>query len=161
VIDLEDGNSVLKLTTASYRRPNGHNIHRFPNSKKSEEWGVKPDANYEVKLSAEELRDLVEYRRHQYVARGKSAPTTIPDARQEADPQEGVSDQQEDDPDSDADTEVDETTDPDAVEDPETDSEDSAETTASAAPKTPFQDRQLERALEYLSGELARAEIKP
>ncbi|MDH3719163.1 MAG: S41 family peptidase [Planctomycetota bacterium] len=171
VIDLEDGNSVLKLTTASYRRPNGHNIHRFPDSKKSEEWGVKPDANYKVELSAEELRELVAYRRRQYVARGKSEPAAIPDDRQEADPEEDVFDPQEDDPDSDADTEVDtdvdDPTDPDADDNPESDpesdpesgSEDSAETTASAATKTPFQDRQLERALEYLSGELARAEI--
>ena len=29
ILDLEDGNSVLKLTVATYWRPSGKNIHRF------------------------------------------------------------------------------------------------------------------------------------
>ena len=29
VVELEDGKSALKLTTASYQRPSGKNIHRF------------------------------------------------------------------------------------------------------------------------------------
>ena len=50
VIELEDGRSALKLTTASYRRPNGKNIHRFPDAKETDEWGVMPDAGFEIKL---------------------------------------------------------------------------------------------------------------
>ena len=50
VIELEDGHSALKLTTAGYRRPSGKNIHRFPDAKESDEWGVMPDNGYEVKL---------------------------------------------------------------------------------------------------------------
>jgi carboxyl-terminal processing protease len=42
VIDLENHKSVLKLTTASYWRPSGKNIHRLESSKKTDEWGVKP-----------------------------------------------------------------------------------------------------------------------
>ena len=34
VVELEDGKSALKLTTAAYRRPNGKNIHRFPAPRK-------------------------------------------------------------------------------------------------------------------------------
>ncbi|HEY7331171.1 MAG TPA: S41 family peptidase [Gemmataceae bacterium] len=34
--------SALKLTTASYWRPSGKNIHRFPDSKDSDDWGVRP-----------------------------------------------------------------------------------------------------------------------
>src|SRR5262249_46349963 len=49
VIELEDGKSALKLTTATYTRPNGHNIHRFPDAKETDEWGVKPDDGMEVK----------------------------------------------------------------------------------------------------------------
>ena len=30
VIELEEGKSALKLTTAGYHRPSGKNIHRFP-----------------------------------------------------------------------------------------------------------------------------------
>lgn len=51
IIDLDDGNSVLKLTVASYYRPSGKNIHRFKNAKESDEWGVSPNAGMEVKLN--------------------------------------------------------------------------------------------------------------
>ena len=43
VIELEGGKSALKLTTASYQRPSGKNIHRFPDAKETDEWGVMPD----------------------------------------------------------------------------------------------------------------------
>ena len=33
VIEMENGRSALKLTTAAYFRPSGKNIHRFPDSK--------------------------------------------------------------------------------------------------------------------------------
>src|SRR3974377_824541 len=50
IIEMEGHTSALKLTTGSYWRPSGKNIHRFPDSKDSDEWGVKPDANYEVSM---------------------------------------------------------------------------------------------------------------
>ena len=50
IIELEDGNSVLKLTVATYQRPSGKNIHRFKEAKDSDEWGVSPDPGLEVKL---------------------------------------------------------------------------------------------------------------
>ena len=40
IIEMDGGNSALKLTTAGYRRPNGKNIHRFPDAKETDEWGV-------------------------------------------------------------------------------------------------------------------------
>ena len=54
IIDLDDGNSVLKLTVASYYRPSGENIHRFRNSKTTDKWGVSPDPGLEVKLTPSE-----------------------------------------------------------------------------------------------------------
>ena len=63
VIELEDGESALKLTTASYHRPNGHNIHRFPGAKEEDEWGVMPSDGYAIKFSLEQLRSYQEYRR--------------------------------------------------------------------------------------------------
>ena len=63
VIELEGGKSALKLTTASYQRPNGHNIHRFPNSKDSDEWGVVPNAGMEVKLNDREMAEFLRERR--------------------------------------------------------------------------------------------------
>jgi carboxyl-terminal processing protease len=50
IIDLDGGNSVLKLTVASYYRPSGENIHKFKNAKNSDKWGVSPDKGAEVKL---------------------------------------------------------------------------------------------------------------
>ena len=62
MIDLEDGKSALKLTTASYHRPSGKNIHRFPDSKESDEWGVTPDDGYVIKYSLADMRKYQEDR---------------------------------------------------------------------------------------------------
>lgn len=44
VIQMKQGSSALKLTTASYWRPSGKNIDRFEEqSKKTGLWGVRPD----------------------------------------------------------------------------------------------------------------------
>ncbi len=71
VIELEDGKSLLKLTTASYKRPNGHNIHRFPDSKESDEWGVSPSPGYEVKMSDAEMAEQLIERRDRDIVQGK------------------------------------------------------------------------------------------
>jgi carboxyl-terminal processing protease len=54
ILDLEDGNSVLKLTVATYWRPSGKNIHKFKDSKESDDWGVSPNPGMEVKYTPEE-----------------------------------------------------------------------------------------------------------
>ncbi|MGH7224320.1 MAG: S41 family peptidase [Gemmataceae bacterium] len=59
IIEMHQGKdrSALKLTTASYWRPSGKNIHRFPDSKDSDDWGVRPnDSGY--KLTPEALTAL-------------------------------------------------------------------------------------------------------
>lgn len=56
IIELESGKSALKLTTAGYKRPSGKNIHKFPGAKDDEEWGVRPNDGYEVKLPDDALR---------------------------------------------------------------------------------------------------------
>jgi carboxyl-terminal processing protease len=63
IIELEDGNSVLKLTVAAYKRPSGKNIHRFKNAKDSDEWGVSPDDGLAINLSDSEFRDWARGRR--------------------------------------------------------------------------------------------------
>jgi carboxyl-terminal processing protease len=63
VIEMEGGRSAIKLTTAAYLRPSGKNIHRFPDAKEKDEWGVSPDKDCELKLDEDELLKLVEYRR--------------------------------------------------------------------------------------------------
>ncbi|REJ92387.1 MAG: S41 family peptidase [Planctomycetota bacterium] len=63
VIELEGGDSALKLTTASYHRPSGKNIHRFPDASEEDEWGVSPNEGFEVAFSLEEVTRYQEYRR--------------------------------------------------------------------------------------------------
>jgi carboxyl-terminal processing protease len=47
-MDVEGAKAALKLTTAAYHRPSGKNIHRFPESKETDEWGVVPNEGYTV-----------------------------------------------------------------------------------------------------------------
>ena len=70
IFELDDGNSVLKLTVASYYRPSGENIHRFKNAKTTDEWGVSPDKGCEVKLSPSEYVDWFRGRRDRDLAAG-------------------------------------------------------------------------------------------
>ncbi|MGH7127992.1 MAG: S41 family peptidase, partial [Planctomycetaceae bacterium] len=74
VIQLGDGDSALKLTTASYHRPSGKNIHRFPDMKEEDEWGVLPDEGYLIKLKSEEMRDYLNYRRDRDVISANGPP---------------------------------------------------------------------------------------
>ena len=76
LIEMEDGQTALKLTTASYWRPSGRNIHRFPDSKDKDEWGVKPAPGFEVKMDDKERIDYLLYRRDRDVVHGK--PGSLP-----------------------------------------------------------------------------------
>lgn len=69
VIELEDGGSALKLTTAGYLRPSGKNIHRFPEAQESDEWGVQPDEGYALQLDSAEMVRLAESRRQRDIVR--------------------------------------------------------------------------------------------
>jgi carboxyl-terminal processing protease len=73
VIELEGGKSALKLTTASYHRPSGKNIHRFPKATEKDEWGVMPDEGYNLKMTDEELKGLFDSQRERDVIRGDAA----------------------------------------------------------------------------------------
>jgi carboxyl-terminal processing protease len=110
VIEMKEGNekSALKLTTASYWRPSGKNIHRFPDAKESDEWGVKPNPGYEV--PQDEIAYL-KYRIDRDVVQGKNG--TQPPAK----------------PKTEKETEKD---------------------------KKPFEDKVLQKALEYLRGEIKK-----
>lgn len=60
LVPLESGESLLKLTWASFWRPSGANIHRMPHADESGDWGVRPDALLERTLTPDEY---VAYRR--------------------------------------------------------------------------------------------------
>ncbi|MDB5335514.1 MAG: C-terminal processing peptidase-3 [Planctomycetaceae bacterium] len=74
VIEMEQGKSALKLTTASYHRPNGKNIHRFPGAKDTDEWGVMPDEGYRIVLPFEEIKKYDDYRHARDVLSDKGPP---------------------------------------------------------------------------------------
>ncbi len=57
-IELESGLGAMRLTTASYWRPSGKNIHRTDENEENGEWGVTPDEGYEVVVEGEELDRL-------------------------------------------------------------------------------------------------------
>lgn len=113
VIELQGGRSALKLTTASYRRPSGKNIHRFPNAKDEDQWGVEPNEGYQVRLSAQEIDRLVRNRHERDWVRSRRAPKPQYDGA----PPEPLERLQ---------------------------------------PIEPVADRQLQKALDYLNGQLAR-----
>jgi carboxyl-terminal processing protease len=63
VIKLEGGRAGLKLTTASYWRPSGKNIHRSSDASEEDDWGVRPDEGLEVVLTDEEADRVRRHRR--------------------------------------------------------------------------------------------------
>ncbi|MDF1667252.1 MAG: S41 family peptidase, partial [Planctomycetota bacterium] len=65
VIDLMDGKTLLKLTTAYYYTPSGRRIHRRKDSKPEDEWGLVPDIK--VPLTLEQKAKLAEYQNKRYV----------------------------------------------------------------------------------------------
>jgi len=80
ILDLEDGDSVLKLTVATYWRPSGKNIHRFKNAKETDEWGVSPNPGLEVKLSRDEYHDWFLGRRDRDFLSSHNKPKTPKDS---------------------------------------------------------------------------------
>ena len=62
LIDLRGDRGMLKLTTSSYWRPSGKNIHRGRDAEEDDDWGVIPNQGYEVKLSEEEFAEQLRVR---------------------------------------------------------------------------------------------------
>jgi C-terminal processing protease CtpA/Prc len=74
------GGGELKLTTASFWRPNGRNLNKSSTSgKDDDEWGVTPDVV--IKLTPKERDDLFEHQRNQEVIlpKGQSPKTKKPE----------------------------------------------------------------------------------
>jgi carboxyl-terminal processing protease len=166
VIELESGKSALKLTTASYQRPNGHNIHRFPDAKETDEWGVKPNDGFEIKLSDRELGRLVQYRRQRDILVAKPKSGQSPEPRKPEETEEKKDEAKQDDEASKNDdaSKKDDDSEQSPTKSDEQPADESKQEDAKAQPKpdaekTPeFVDRQLQKAIEHLTSELARAQ---
>jgi carboxyl-terminal processing protease len=64
IFELEGGRSALRLTTATYWRPSGKNIHRAPVSKGTDEWGVRPDEGALIEVDQETFLRRLAWRAH-------------------------------------------------------------------------------------------------
>lgn len=62
LMPIESGRSLLKLTTATYWRPSGDNIHRMPGDTEADPWGVRPDEGFEVPMDDEQYLLWRKYR---------------------------------------------------------------------------------------------------
>ena len=154
VVDLEGGKSALKLTTAGYLRPNGHNIHRFPDAKESDEWGVMPDKGYEVKLSDSEMSELSRYRRDRDILLESHAGANKADADKPAEESKKADDKPA--------AETKKASQPDVKEaEPKTPEKKPegkpAKSDDDNPKKSAFVDRQLQKALDYLDSQQARS----
>lgn len=63
IFPLDGDRRAMKITTATYWRPNGSNIHRFPDSKEEDDWGVSPDEGRELELDDQTLTKVIKARR--------------------------------------------------------------------------------------------------
>jgi len=153
VIELEDGKSLLKLTTASYKRPNGHNIHRFPDSKDSDEWGVMPNPGYDLKLSDSEMAELLaDHRDLDILQVHKKMPSPVADAGKpdSTKPHANKSNSDKSETAKPGSSSQSNAAKPNDAEKP-------AEKPAEKAAGPHFVDRQLQKAIDYLTAELTKA----
>jgi carboxyl-terminal processing protease len=86
VYHMENNTTALKLTTQRYLRPSGRNIHRFPDSKETDEWGVSPTPGFEVKLTDEERYQYLVNRRKRDVVPGKPRVAPVKDETKDGKP---------------------------------------------------------------------------
>lgn len=75
---LPPGQGAIKFTVAGYVSPSGKNIHRFPNAKSDDQWGVMPDEGFEVELSEKEKAKLRKWRTLRSMAIDLSVPGDDP-----------------------------------------------------------------------------------
>ncbi|MSQ94431.1 MAG: S41 family peptidase [Gemmataceae bacterium] len=65
-----DHKSIIKVTTATFWRPNNRNLNKSSTpGKDTDEWGVTPDKGFEVKLSKKEENDLFDHLREAEIIR--------------------------------------------------------------------------------------------
>jgi carboxyl-terminal processing protease len=67
-----DPPAALKLTTDTYWRPSGENMHRYPDSKETDTWGVKPDPGFEITMKDDERLEYLRHKRAKDIV-GKKA----------------------------------------------------------------------------------------
>jgi len=79
IIPLGEDLGEIKLTTTSYWRPSGTNIHRDRKATDADAWGVLPNPGYEVPVEGEELDKLARWRYRRTLSKTTSAELPEPD----------------------------------------------------------------------------------
>jgi carboxyl-terminal processing protease len=75
IVDFKPTGGQFKFTTATFWRPNGQNLNRASTGgTQAEQWGVKPDAGYDLRLSIRERNQLSEFRDSQEIIRRAGDP---------------------------------------------------------------------------------------
>jgi carboxyl-terminal processing protease len=82
IVSLKGGSGALKIPVASYFRPSGKAVNRYPDARDSEDWGVQPDDGYEVKVSEAEVKQYLEDQTQRGKLNGTKKPTAPFDDRQ-------------------------------------------------------------------------------
>lgn len=82
IFPLDGDRRAMKITTATYWRPSGSNIHHFPDSKDDDDWGVTPDESWELELDDETLAKVIRSRRLHDVDRTNFADPSSADKRE-------------------------------------------------------------------------------
>ncbi len=93
VVELDGGRSAVKITTASYHRPSGKNIHRFPDSTEGDDWGVQPNENLHVDLPRREMFQLHRELQQLQLPEGTNSPTSregSADSGENSEPRDGA-----------------------------------------------------------------------
>lgn len=78
IFDLSDRKTAVKLTFEVWLTPKGKNIHRWPTSRETDDWGVFPGPGGEVPLSPEQWKEYVAYKRASAIIPGKPGVAPAP-----------------------------------------------------------------------------------
>ena len=76
LVSLRGGTGALKLPIAAYYRPSGKTMNRYPDSKDTDDWGVKPDTGFAVAITDEELQQYERYRIERDILNNPESPKT-------------------------------------------------------------------------------------
>ncbi len=83
---LRVANLGIKLTSGTFVRPSGKNLHRFPDSRRTDDWGVRPNSKLEFRVSPDFNRQLREWYQWQTLRPGPSTEV-LPLDNPDSDPQ--------------------------------------------------------------------------
>lgn len=85
IFPLDGNRRAMKITTATYWRPHGNNIHRFPDATEDEAWGVSPDEGWELELDDDTLTKVIKARRFRDIDRTNFAKPQLAAEREMSD----------------------------------------------------------------------------